>query len=74
MEASNAFPGSGNLRIEDAERRQLKREIDVLRRERDILKKHWPSFPHRKAKIPIYAKQCGSMEGRGNGAFVRGFS
>lgn len=36
---NNAFPGSGNLRIEDEERRQLKREIDVLRRERDILKK-----------------------------------
>lgn len=36
---SQAFPGSGNLRIEDEERRQLKREIDVLRQERDILKK-----------------------------------
>jgi transposase len=37
--ANNAFPGSGNLRIEDEERRQLKREMDVLRRERNILKK-----------------------------------
>lgn len=36
---NNVFPGSGNLRIEDDERRHLKREIDVLRRERDILKK-----------------------------------
>jgi transposase len=36
---SQAFPGSGNLRVEDEERRHLKREIDVLRRERDILKK-----------------------------------
>jgi transposase len=37
--ANNAFPGSGNLRVEDEERRHLQREIDVLRRERDILKK-----------------------------------
>ena len=37
--SSNAFPGSGNLRVEDEERRQFKREIEVLRRERDILKK-----------------------------------
>lgn len=36
---SQAFPGSGNLRVEDEERRQFKREIEVLRRERDILKK-----------------------------------
>ena len=37
--ASNAFPGSGNLRAEDAVYHQLKRENDLLRRERDILKK-----------------------------------
>ncbi len=36
---TNVFPGSGNLRVEDDERRHLKREIDILRRERDILKK-----------------------------------
>ena len=36
---TQAFPGSGNLRIEDEERRKFKREIEVLRRERDILKK-----------------------------------
>lgn len=37
--STNVFPGSGNLRVEDEERRRLKREIEVLRRERDILKK-----------------------------------
>jgi transposase len=37
--STHAFPGSGNLRVEDEERRHLKRKIDVLRRERDILKK-----------------------------------
>ena len=36
---TNVFPGSGNLGLEDDERRQLKRENDLLRRERDILKK-----------------------------------
>lgn len=34
-----AFPGSGKLRVEDEQIRQLQRENEVLRRERDILKK-----------------------------------
>jgi len=34
-----AFPGKGKLRPEDEEVRRLKRENEVLRQERDILKK-----------------------------------
>lgn len=34
-----AFPGSGHLPPVEEENRQLKREIEVLRQERDILKK-----------------------------------
>lgn len=34
-----AFPGKGHLRREDAELRALKREVEILRQERDILKK-----------------------------------
>lgn len=34
-----AFPGSGNLTPEDERIRKLERENEVLRRERDILKK-----------------------------------
>jgi transposase len=36
---SNAFPGNGNLKPEDKEIARLKRELDIARQERDILKK-----------------------------------
>jgi transposase len=38
-DASQAFPGKGNLRPEDEELRRLRRENALLRQERDILKK-----------------------------------
>ncbi len=34
-----AFPGSGRMKPEDEELRRLRREVDRLRMERDILKK-----------------------------------
>jgi len=37
-DSENAFPGHGNLPAED-ELRKLKREVEILRQERDILKK-----------------------------------
>ena len=45
-----AFPGKGNLKPQDEEMRNLKREVEKLRRERDILKKAVAIFsedPHR---------------------------
>jgi transposase len=38
-EGSNAFPGKGHLSASDEQVRDLQRENDRLRRERDILKK-----------------------------------
>ena len=38
-----AFPGQGRLTPEQEELRRLKRENGILRQERDILKKQWPS-------------------------------
>lgn len=35
----NAFPGKGRLRADDEELRRLKRELDRVKEERDILKK-----------------------------------
>ncbi len=35
----NAFPGKGNLKPEDAEFRRLRRELEEVKLERDILKK-----------------------------------
>ena len=49
-EGNQAFPGKGHLKPESEELRQLKRECERLRRERDILKKAVAIFstdPHR---------------------------
>jgi transposase len=35
----HAFPGSGNPPASEEELRRLRREVDILRQERDILKK-----------------------------------
>jgi transposase len=35
----NSFPGKGNLKPQDKEIARLKRELDIVRQERDILKK-----------------------------------
>ena len=39
QQGEQAFPGSGHLPPLEEENRQLKREVEVLRQERDILKK-----------------------------------
>ncbi len=39
MGGKGAFPGSGHPKVEDERVRKLERENEVLRRERDILKK-----------------------------------
>ncbi len=36
---SNAFPGSGHLPPLEDENRHLKRELEIIRQERDVLKK-----------------------------------
>jgi len=49
-DGQQAFPGKGHLKPEDEKLRQLKRENERLRRERDILKKAVAIFstdPHR---------------------------
>jgi transposase len=38
-EGGNAFPGHGNLPPNEEEIRQLRRELEIVRQERDILKK-----------------------------------
>jgi transposase len=38
-DSQNAFPGKGRLKAPDEELRQLKRELERVKEERDILKK-----------------------------------
>lgn len=49
QDGSEAFPGSGNLKETEAELRQLRRQIQVLEQEREILKKAMAIFAHPKA-------------------------
>lgn len=44
QDGEQAFPGHGKLKADDAELRQLRRENDILRQERDILKKAMAIF------------------------------
>lgn len=43
----HAFPGKGKLKPEDEELRRLRREVDNLKEERDILKKALAVFSRR---------------------------
>jgi transposase len=43
---TNAFPGKGHLKSDDEELRRLRRELDITRQERDILKKAVAIFSH----------------------------
>jgi transposase len=45
-EGEHAFPGHGRLTPEREDIRQMKREIEILRQERDILKKAVAIFAH----------------------------
>ena len=47
-DGQNAFPGHGRLTPEQDELRRLKRENEILRQERDILKKAIAIFSERK--------------------------
>jgi transposase len=47
-EGEDAFPGHGRLTPEQEELRQLRRENEILRQERDILKKAIAIFSERK--------------------------
>jgi len=46
-DAGEAFPGKGKLKPEDEELRKLRREVETLKEERDILKKALAVFSRR---------------------------
>lgn len=48
QDGAEAFPGSGNLKESEAELRRLRRQIEVLETEREILKKAMAIFAHPK--------------------------
>ena len=46
-EGEEAFPGKGHMKAEDEELRRLRRELDDVKEERDILKKALAIFSKR---------------------------
>ena len=58
------FPGKGCSSSEDEELRQLRRENNRLRMERDILKKQWPSSRRNRNEVRFYAGSPRSISSR----------
>lgn len=56
-----AFPGKGQIRPEDDEVRQLRREVARLKAERDILKKPRPSSPKTRSSVRVYSEAPGDL-------------
>ena len=46
VDGETAFPGQGRLKPADEELRRLQREVEILRQERDLLKKVVAIFSH----------------------------
>ena len=53
MAGDGAFTGK-SLKPEDAEIRRLRKELDDVKEERDILKKALASFPNGTGKVPVH--------------------
>ncbi len=53
-QGEQAFPGSGHQTPQEEEMRQLKRENELLRQERDILKKLSASFRAANCKVSVH--------------------
>jgi transposase len=53
-DGEDAFPGHGNLTPEKERIRQLERENEILRQERDILKKQSPSSRTQASEVRVH--------------------
>ena len=53
---SEAFPGGGHQTAQEEEVRRLKRELEIVKQERNILKKHLASFRAARNEISIHCR------------------
>ena len=56
-DGEHAFPGSGHQKPQEEEIRHLKRELEITKQERDILKKRWVSSRAASRDVPFIAEQ-----------------
>ena len=54
VNGSSAFPGHGRVSADQEELVRLRRELEIVRQERDILKKQWPSSRAQVHEIPVH--------------------
>jgi transposase len=60
VDGQQAFPGKGRLKEDEELIRRLKRENEMLRQEREILKKALAIFFRAaRSALPIYERACG---------------
>jgi transposase len=59
----DAFPGSGHQTPLEEENRHLKREVEILRQERDILKKLSASFRASQREVCVHCGASGRVPG-----------
>ena len=65
----HAFPGQGQMKPEQLEIAQLKREVLRLKAKRDILKKPWPTSRRSRGEVRLHREAPGDLAG---GMVVRG--
>jgi transposase len=51
-----AFPGNGHQTAQEEEVRRLKRELEIVKQERDILKKRWASFRATRNDLSVHCR------------------
>ena len=68
-DTQHAFPGHGQMKPEQLEIAQLKREVARLKAERDILKKPRPTSRRNRREVRFYCEAPGDLAG---GMVVRG--
>lgn len=62
-QGEQAFPGSGHQTAQEEEIRHLKRELEVTRQERDILKKWSASSPRKSDEVCVYFPVSAGVRG-----------
>ena len=60
---NDAFPGSGHQSPLEEENRHLKREVEILRQERDIQKKLSASSRASQPELSVYCRASGGVSG-----------
>lgn len=58
-----AFLGSGRRKRQDEDLKKLRREIEELREEREILKKRWHTTPRTSLNLQLHPESCAPIPG-----------